>query len=266
MKIQGCRFLITGGNRGIGLAVSRMAAKHNAHLYITARDLSQETVNDLIHLGAASVSFLPCDLSNRESLEKLINDVKLLEIDFLFNNAGLLTGGLIEDQGTEEIYQMIEVNLSSLIQLTKAVIPGMLGRKHGKIINNASVSAYMHFPCASTYAASKAAVVAFTNCIEIELAGTGVSTLCLITPGIKTRMFDDIESKYSKHFETPKNSISPDEFAKQIEKAIIADQSILYPKGATGLALFFAHYFNPLFRKIIKLRFQRKKNLLDNKK
>lgn len=257
MKIQDSRFVITGANRGIGLAVAEMAASSGAHVYLASRSIDPETSQKLKSLGAQSVSFLKCDLSTREGTEALATSLKEIEVDILFNNAGLLTGGLIEDQNLDEIYSMFQVNLNSLVHLTRSVIPRMVERGRGKIINNSSVSAYMHFPCASTYAASKAAVVAFTDCIEAELAGTGVTTLCLVTPGIKTRMFDEIDVKYSKNFDIPKDSITPEEYAKKISTAIESDSTYLLPSGATAFGLWLARYVNPLFRSAIKKKFHR---------
>lgn len=172
-----------------------------------------------------------------------------MKVDILFNNAGLLTGGLIESQSIDEIYSMFQVNLNALVHLTRAIIPEMVKRGRGKLINNSSVSAFMHFPCASTYAASKAAVVAFTDCIEAELNGTGVSTLCLVTPGIKTRMFDEIETKYS---------ISTEEYAIKIRSAIESDDKYLFPGGATAVGLWLARYFNPIFLAAVKKNFANK--------
>lgn len=257
MKIQGSHFVITGGNRGIGLAVAKMAAESGAHVYIASRSIESGVEDTLKTMGAASVHFLKCDLSNRNGVEELVRSLEKIEVDILFNNAGLLTGGIIEDQSLDEIYSMFQVNLNALVHLSRALIPAMVQRGRGKIINNSSVSAFMHFPCASTYAASKAAVVAFTDCIEAELQGTGVSTLCLVTPGIKTRMFDEIETKYSKNFEAPKDSISAEDYAQKIKTAIEADDQYLLPDGATGIGLWIARYLNPLFRMIVQKKFKR---------
>jgi uncharacterized protein len=257
MKLKGTHFVVTGGNRGIGLAVSEMAAKAGAHLHIASRSLDSSIPKKLQKLGAASVNILPCDLSSREGTEALAETLGQLEVDILFNNAGLLTGGLLEEQPLDEIYSMFQVNINALVHLSRAVIPGMVQRGRGKIINNSSVSAFMHFPCASTYAASKAAVVAFTDCLEAELQETGVSTLCLITPGIKTRMFDEIAKKYGKNFKVPTDSISPELYAEKIRTAIEKDERMLLPQGATGLGLFFARYLNPMFRSAVGKKFKR---------
>jgi short-subunit dehydrogenase len=237
MNIKGSQFVITGGNRGIGLAVAEMAASQGAHVHVASRSWEQATEERLKQLGAASVRHIRTELSTREGTEALASTLKGFDVDVLFNNAGLLTGGLLETQSLDEIYSMFQVNLNALVHLTRSVVPGMVARGRGLIVNNSSVSAFMHFPCASTYAASKAAVVAFTDCLEAELAGTGVSTLCLVTPGIKTRMFDEIEVKYGKNLEVPGDSISTDEYARRIRRAIEGDKRYLLPNGATAVGL-----------------------------
>ena len=234
-----------------------MAAAEGAKLHLVSRQSMADVGPELLKLGAKSVKFYTADLSSQVGVEKLVKDLLGEKIDILFNNAGLLTGGLIEAQPLDEIYSMFQVNINALVHLSRGLIPGMIKRGHGKIINNSSVSAFMHFPCASTYAASKAAVVAFTDCIEAALTGTGVSTLCLITPGIKTRMFDEIEVKYAKNFDIPKDSISTDDYALKIKKAIISDDKYLLPDGATSVGLWLARYLNPLFRSAVRKKFRR---------
>ncbi len=183
MDITGKFVLITGGNRGIGLAFAEACAHEKAHVILAVRQNEPKLITHLKKLGAPTVQILECDLSSFKGVEELalkMNAIEI-EIDILFNNAGQLTGGLIESQAIDDIYKMLQVNVNALIHLSRAIIPAMIKRGSGKIINHASVSAVMHFPCASTYAASKAAVWAFTDCIEQELKGTGVSTLCLFT-------------------------------------------------------------------------------------
>lgn len=257
MEIMNRHILITGASRGIGRAVAKMCAEDKAHLHIVLRKNDPEIVSELGTVGAKSVKVWEADLGSREGVQKLVDQLGDTPIDIVFNNAGMLTGGLIEEQPLDDIYKMLQVNVNSLIQLTKALIPGMVKRKRGKIINNSSVSAFMHFPCASTYAASKAAVVAFTNCISAELKGTGVTTLLLITPGIKTRMFDEIETLYSKNFVIPMDSISPTKYAEMIREAILHDLEVLEPSGLTGVGLKIAKFVKPLFDFEVSRRFKR---------
>lgn len=257
MKINQQNFLITGANRGIGKAVALMAAGQNAHVHLVIRKSDPNLESEIRNAGAASVKTWIADLSSRSGVEALLKDLQNQRIDILFNNAGVLTGGLIEEQTLDEIYTLVQVNISSLIHITKGILPGMLDRKFGKIINHGSVSSYMYFPCASTYAASKAAVMAFTSCLHAELKSTGVTALCLVTPGVKTRMFDEIDVKYSKNLETPKDSVSPEEYAIQIQRAIEDDREFLLPSGATGIGLSIARHFPQIFQKVVNSRFKR---------
>ncbi len=257
METKGSNILITGANRGIGKAVAKRLAEDGANLYLAIRKNEPALAAELKKAGAKSVEIIEADLSTRESVDELVEKIGNLKIDIIFNNAGLLTGGLLEEQPIDEILKMLQVNVNALIQLSHAVLPQMLKRKSGLIINHASVSAVMHLPCASTYAASKAAVLAFTNCLRQELKGTGVQTLVLITPGIKTRMFDKIEDLYGKNLETPKDTIPPEKYAEMIREAIVEDLEVLNPSGLTGAALQVAKYLPAVFEKAVKFKFKR---------
>lgn len=257
MEISKRHVLVTGASRGIGRAFAMMCAEDGGHLHLVLRKSDEELIRDLERAGAKSVQVWLADLSSRSSVSELLEKLKDVPVDILFNNAGQLTGGLLEAQPLDDIYQMFQVNVNSLVHLTHGLLPGMVQRKRGKIINNSSVSAYMHFPCASTYAASKAAVAAFTDCIRLELKETGVTTLLLITPGIKTRMFDEIDTLYSKNIEVPQDSISPAQYAKMIREAIINDIPVLEPSGLTGVGLRTAKYARSLFEFAVMRRFKR---------
>lgn len=257
MEIKNRQVLITGASRGIGRAVAKMCAQDQAHLHLVIRKPEATLVEDMKQLGAKSVTLWEADLSDKASIDHLIKGLENVPVDILFNNAGVLTGGLIEEQAMGDIERMLQVNVTSVIQLTKAVLPGMLERKRGKIVNNSSVAAYMHFPCASTYAASKAAIAAFTDCIRSELKDTGVTTLLLVTPGVKTRMTDEIETLYGKNFMVPQMSIPTTQYAEMIREAILHDLDILEPSGLTGVGLKIAKFLPPLFNFEVQRRFRR---------
>lgn len=257
MEIANRQILVTGAGRGIGKAFAKMCAEDKAHLHLVLRKADPEIVKDLERAGAKSVSVWEADLSTSKGVEDLLNKIKDVPVDILFNNAGVLTGGLLEEQSITDIYKMFQVNLNALVHLTHGLLPGMLQRKRGKIINNSSVAAYMHFPAASTYAASKAGVVAFTDCLRMELKNTGVTTLLLITPAVNTRMFEEVEALYSKSFQVPTDSISPSKYAQMIREAILHDLDILEPGGITGVGLKLAKFMKPLFEMEVARRFKR---------
>lgn len=257
MEIKNRHVLVTGASRGIGRAFAKICAQDQAHLHIVLRQDDVELVKELEANGAKSVNVWIADLSTRHGVDQLISHMKDVPVDILFNNAGVLTGGLLEEQPLDDVYELIQVNIAALIHLTHSFLPGMLKRKRGKVINNSSVSAFMHFPCASTYAASKAAVVAFTDSLRLELKDTGVSTLLLVTPAIKTRMYDEIETLYGKNFDIPQFSIPPAKYAEIIREAVIHDLPVVEPSGLTGIGLKIAKYIPPLFNFEVSRRFRR---------
>lgn len=257
MIIEGKYVAITGANRGIGYAFAEACAVEKAHLILIMRSQSNDIEHKLKSLGAASVEIIQCDLSSQSSVEILAQKLQIKQVDILFNNAGLLTGGLLENQPLEDIYSMLQVNLNALVHLTQAVLPQMLKQKSGKIINHSSVSAIMHFPCASTYAAAKAAVWAFTNCLRVELQNTGVSTLCLMTPGVKTEMFDNIQTLYANNIDVANDFIEANMYGRMIATAVKNDVTILEPTGATGLAYKVAIHFRGLFDWFVSQKYHR---------
>jgi short-subunit dehydrogenase len=261
MQLSDSRVLITGAKKGIGQALAKACAKKGARLILVQRNVVKSQTEELQSLGAASVDVITCDLSVRDDVSKLSTRLRAYEgkdsVDIFINNAGVLTGDLIENQSDEEIINVFQVNLTSGILLTKAVLPQMLKKGSGLIVSNCSVSSYMRFPCASTYAASKAGLLAFTECLETELSGTGVKTLSLITPGIKTDMFDAIDKKYGKYFEPPAASISADEYAHQVLDAIQTGQTYLIPKGLNRVGLLMSKYAPSVFKAAIVNRFSR---------
>jgi short-subunit dehydrogenase len=236
MELAGATALITGANRGIGRAIAEALAREPLGLLLAgARD--PDAMEPLVAPagGAREVRAVAVDLSSRESIER--GCAGLPELDLLINNAGRMTGGLLEEQDLDEVYAMFQVNLVGVTQLTRAVLPGMVRRGRGKIVNNASISGYAHFPAASTYAASKAGVVAFSESLRRELKGTGVDVLQLVTPGVQTEMMDATLEVYGRHMDTSAWDLQPAEaWAAKVVKAIRSDDAVLGPGGRLALA------------------------------
>lgn len=265
MEIRGKKILITGASRGIGRALAEEIAKRNGSLHLVARSFPKNAKESLLALGAPSVTLWPLDLTQAQAREELVNRLRAVgvQIDILINNAGQLSGGLLEEQTSEEIDSMFSVNLNALVHLTRLFLPGMLLRDNGKIVNNASVSGKMFFPCASTYAASKAAVVAFTESLKQELRGTGVSTLLLLTPGVKTQMYEDIEKLYGEYLDLSfLSSIPAEKWADQVANAIETGEETLWPQGLTRFGVFIAHHFPALFEWLVRKKFSRDQRII----
>src|SRR3984957_3106689 len=233
--------LVTGATRGIGRAIlERLAQLPLRTVLAGVRSLDDFDAPDSRPGGAQEMKAVRMDLSSRASIDECCDELgaQLGEIDVLINNAGLMTGGLLEEQAIDEVYAMFQVNLVAVAHLTQRVLPGMLGRGTGTIVNNASISGYAYFPAASTYAASKAGAVAFTESLRRELRGTGVRAMHLITPGVATDMLVDTDDVYGRHMDTSGwDRVEPEEWAAKIVSAIEADRRVLGPGGRSGLAM-----------------------------
>jgi short-subunit dehydrogenase len=178
---------------------------------------------------------VPLDLSTRESIDAAAAD--LAGVDLLVNNAGQFVGGLLEEQDTEAVYSMLQVNLVAVIHLTQRLLPGMIARRRGLVVNNASIVAYAHMPAVTTYAASKAGVVAFSEALRRELRETGVEVMHVVTPGVKTDMLDETDEQYGRYADTSTwDRVEPREWAEKIVGAIESGDHILGPGGKTALA------------------------------
>jgi short-subunit dehydrogenase len=258
VEIRGSHIVITGANRGIGKAVALMCAENKAHLHLVSRKPEASLEKEMIDAGAASVSLHSVDLCSREAIEQFLKKMKSTDIDILFNNAGQMTGGLLEEQKFEDIASMLQVNVNALIQLTHGFLPKMLKRKRGKIINHSSALAVMNFPGASSYSASKAAVLAFTNCLRAELRDTEVTTLVLLTPGVDTQMFKDIPKMYGSKVNLGfLKGIPPKKYAQMIREAILEDLPELKPAGLTAISMMLAQHLPKTFENIVMKRFKR---------
>lgn len=258
MEIQGQQIMITGANRGIGRAIAQMCAENHAHLHLLNRTWDADLKPELERAGAASVNEYQVDLAKPSELTAFLDKHGEMQIDVLINNAGQLTGGLLEEQPRFEIDNMFAVNVQALVHLTRSFLPGMVARKKGLIVNNSSVAAFMHFPANSTYSASKAAVAAFSECLRAELKGTGVGILLLLTPGVETRMFEEIKTKFGKNFDLSFMSKIPSKkYAAMVREAIIEDLEVLKPHGLTGWGLLLAEKMPWAFQAVAARAFKR---------
>jgi len=242
MDLTGATALVTGANRGIGRALVERFAREPLKL-VLAGVRSPERFEPIAS-SSGEVRPVRMDLSSQASIDECCDALgeDLRHVDLLVNNAGLMTGGLLEEQQMDEVYAMFQVNLAAVAHLTHRVLPSMVERGSGKVVNNASISGYAWFPAATTYAASKAGVVALTQSLRRELRDTGVTTLQLVTPGVDTDMLDATEDVYGRHMDTSAwDKVSPDDWADRVLGAIRDDRDVLGPGGKTRLAVLASH-------------------------
>jgi len=221
--------LVTGANRGIGRAISQELAHRGARVLAGVREPGGLLPFD------GDVRALAFDATSRSSIEQAAAQAG--PVDVLVNNAGVLQAGQLELEEVDHLYEVVQVNLAAGIHLARLLLPGMLERGAGTIVNNASISGYAFFPGSSVYAASKAGLVAFSEGLRRELRGTGVNVLHLVTPAIDTRMMDQVVEGYEGNQDLSSMSrTAPEDWAKKVVKAIESEKAVLNPRGSERLA------------------------------
>ena len=182
--------VITGASSGIGLEMAKILASKNYNLILVARnfDRLQSIKHDLESKYSIKVKIFRKDLSLSANAEALYLEIKKenLEVEYLINNAGVGNYGHFIETSLQEELNMIELNISSLVILTKLFSQDMVKRGSGSIMNVASLLSFLPFPYYSVYSASKSFVLAFSETVNAELEGTGVMVKALCPGPIDT--------------------------------------------------------------------------------
>jgi NAD(P)-dependent dehydrogenase (short-subunit alcohol dehydrogenase family) len=170
MELTGQTAVITGGTAGIGLACARLLAGAGAAVIVTGRDPERgQAALDRIPGGAR---FIPADLSDVDSVTALVDQAG--DVDILVNNAASFSGALMVDQDIASFETTFDTNVRGTYFLTAGLVPGMLARRRGSIVNVTSMVASKGVAAASTYGASKAAVESLTRSWAAEFGPYGV--------------------------------------------------------------------------------------------
>ncbi len=176
--------LITGASSGIGLELARLFARDRYDLVLVARSEGKlrELGSELERAHGVKTTVIAADLSKPGAPRQVVEALGGRPIDALVNNAGFgVSGAFAETDGEKEL-EMIEVNIAALTHLTKLLLPPMVARKSGKIMNVASTAAFQPGPLMAVYYATKAYVLSFSEAIAEELRDSGV-TVTALCPG-----------------------------------------------------------------------------------
>lgn len=211
--------LVTGGSRGIGKAIVQKFAKEGYNVilnYSKSEEAAFKIANEF-----NNVKIFKADVSNKKDVLNMIEFAKneFKKIDILINNAGISSTGLLQDLSEEEFNRLFAVNVNGTFNCTQAVLPEMISRKEGNIINISSVWGMVGAANEVAYSASKAAIIGFTKALAKEVGPSNIRVNC-IAPGI---IMTDMVSDYSmEEFDDIRSNIPLDRIGSTDDIANLA--------------------------------------------
>jgi short-subunit dehydrogenase len=244
MKIENCSALITGASAGIGREFARQLANRARALVLVARreqrlnELSNELRNRNANLN---IHVRAVDLCDKGQIDELIRwlDQNKINIDFLINNAGLGDAGPFANSPPKRNDEMLQVNIVALTTLTRALLPQMISRKQGAILNVSSSAGFLPIPEFNVYAATKAYVTSFSESLRAEVRDAGV-TVTALCPGPVHTEFGDVAKRPGGEPERGPEFVyvSVEETARAALAAVEADKPLVIPGFAMKLGMF----------------------------
>lgn len=246
MKIDGRCALITGASAGIGREFARQLAERAGTIVLVARreDRLHELRDELTRRHPnLKVHVHKTDLASSSELEELVAWLarEKIEVDLLINNAGVGDLGHFATIDSARLEQILHVNMAALTVLTRRLLPGMIGRKRGSILNVSSSAGFLPIAGFAVYAASKAFVTAFSEGLRAEVRGKGVS-VCALCPGPVHTEFMEIAQRPGKrpYMAAPEFShVSAAAVARDGLEAVEADKPLAIPGFIMKLTMFF---------------------------
>lgn len=259
MKLDGCNVLITGASAGIGREFARQLAGRARSLILVARrdDRLAELRDELQeqHLNLA-VQIRQVDLTDPAQLQELMEwfDRENINVDLLINNAGLGDSGPFATSDHVRNEQMTLVNVVALTSLTRHVLPQMIAKRRGGVLNVSSSAGFLPVPGSAVYAATKAYVTSFSEALGAELHGTGIS-VCALCPGPVRTEFQQVAKRPDCRPEIgPEFVLVPvEQVVRDAIKGLEADKPIVIPGFAVKLAMLLARLTPmPLLRVLLR--------------
>jgi len=197
------KIIITGAGQGIGKAIAKKFAEFEA--FIAVCDINHETAEltkkELEIIGGRSLAY-KVDVSNSQEVKEIVKKIAedFSGIDILINNAGIVRDALLIKMSEEDFQKVIDVNLKGTFNFTKAVLPYLLQKRWGRIVNIASIIGEMGNIGQANYAAAKAGIIAFTKSVAKEVASKNI-TVNAIAPGfIETPMTEKLSPQIKEKY------------------------------------------------------------------
>ena len=219
-KVNGKTIIVTGASSGIGLTVSKYLAQAGAHVLLLARTKDKlDEVKAEIEAEGGKASVFPCDLNDMESIDAVSKEIlaSVDHIDILINNAGRSIRRAVHESVDRfhDFERTMQLNYFGAVRLVLNLLPHMMQRKDGQIINISSIGVLANATRFSAYVASKAALDAFSRCLSAEVHSHKIAITSIYMPLVRTPMI--APTKIYKYVPT----LSPEEAADLIAYAIV---------------------------------------------
>ena len=192
MRLKDKTAIITGGGTGIGLATARAFYQEGAKIILFGR--RKEKLEKAVEKLGDSAVIVQGDMTNNNDLDQLINETlhNFKKIDILVNNAGLFNGAPLHEISDSQWDEIMDINIRSVFQLTRRVLPAMLSQKYGSIIHISSILGLIAVPQVAAYNVSKGALNQFSRSIAVEYGSFGIRSNSICPGLIATDMTADL--------------------------------------------------------------------------
>ncbi len=247
--------LVTGASSGIGLELAKLFASSGQNLILVARseEKLQSLKQQLINEHSVHVEVIVADLAAVDAAEKLVGEInaRKLVVDCVVNNAGFGELGKFQDISAERQLNMVRLNVVTLMHLTRLLLPEMLKRQRGGILNVASTAAFQPGPNMAVYYATKAFVLSFSEAIHEELLDTNIKVCCLAPGPTKTGFGEDSGMSETRIFTS--NAMDVGAVAKAGFDALENNRAIVIPGFKNKFGAFMTRLVPRfLVRKLVK--------------
>jgi short-subunit dehydrogenase len=223
--------LVTGASAGIGRELARILAREGHDLVLVARREPELTAlaTELKERYAADSRVVTADLSKARAAQTLVKELgPAAQVDVLVNNAGFGGHGAFWERERDADLRQIAVNVTALTDLTRLLLPGMIERHRGRILNVASTAAFQPGPFMAVYYATKAYVLSFSQALAEELSGTGV-TVTTLCPGVTDTEFQQVAGAEDLRLNTGPLSMSAATVAEAAYKGMTRGRLLVIP-------------------------------------
>jgi short-subunit dehydrogenase len=229
----GCA-LITGASSGIGRATAHAFAAAGIDLVLVSRSEAKlsEVAAEVAKAGVA-VQTYPLDLAALDQVKATVSKIATeWPIDFLINNAGVAQTSPLSTTSLQDWQQIIDLNLTSVLQCIQAVLPGMRQRQRGTIVNLASIAAHQAFPGWGAYSVSKAGIVSLSKVLAAEERAHGIRVVVMTPGAVNTSIWDAISEEFDRT-----QMLTPDIVAQSILHTVllppqaVIDELIVMPQA-----------------------------------